>query len=128
MSAVLIWRPEAFNAKLVAAARPAAAEVALAARAKAATASRRVSASIYMTGTLTNFVIGSASPLGTLFEHGVHPHEINPKRNILKMADGGFVTGPVKHPGMAAKPFLRPVLPLWGTLYRRNAAAAIRGF
>jgi hypothetical protein len=128
MSAVLIWRPEAFNAKLVAAARPAAAEVALAARAKAATASRRVSASIFMTGTLTDFIIGAAHPLGTLFEHGVHPHEIKPGKTVLAGALGHPVGESVKHPGMAAKPFLRPVLPLWATLYRRTAAAAIRGF
>ena len=128
MSTVLIWRPEAFNAKLVAAARPAAAEVALAARVKAASASRRVAASIFMAGTTTNFTIGSNSPLGILFEEGVGPHEINPKRNVLKLADGSFVTGPVRHPGMAAKPFLRPALALWAPAYRRAASGAIRGF
>jgi hypothetical protein len=128
MSATVIWRPEAFNAKLYAAARPAAAEVTLAARAKAAAASKRVASSIFMTGTTTNFTIGSRSPLGILFEKGVGAHEINPKRNVLKMADGGFVTGPVKHPGMAAKPFLQPALALWAPAYRRMAAGAIRGF
>ena len=128
MSAVLIWRPELFNAKLVAAARPAAAEVTLATRAKAATASKRVAGSIFMAGTLTNFVVGSSSPLGILFEKGVGPHEINPKKNVLKLADGGFVTGPVKHPGMDAKPFLRPALALWAPAYRRTATAALRGF
>ena len=128
MSATVIWRPEAFNAKLVAAARPAAAEVTLAARAKAAGASKRVAASIFMSGTTTNFTIGSNSPLGILFEKGVGSHEINPKRNVLKLADGGFVTGPVKHPGMAAKPFLQPSLALWAPAYRRTASGAIRGF
>jgi hypothetical protein len=128
MSATVIWRPEAFNAKLIAAARPAAAAVTLAARAKAAGASKRVAGSIFMTGTTTNFTIGSHSPLGILFEKGVGPHEINPKRNVLKMADGGFVTGPVKHPGMSAKPFLRPALALWAPAYRRFAAGTIRGF
>jgi len=128
MSAVVIWRPEAFNAKLIAAARPAAAEVALAARAKAAQASKRVAASITMAGTATNFTIGSSSPLGILFEKGVGPHEINPKRNVLKLADGSFVTGPVRHPGMVSKPFLRPALALWPTAYRRAASGALRGF
>lgn len=128
MSAVLIWRPEAFNAKLVAAARPAAAEVALAARVKAASASRRVAASIFMAGTTTNFTVGSNSPLGILFEKGVGSHEINPKRNVLKLADGSFVTGPVRHPGMAAKPFLQPALALWAPAYRRAASGTIRGF
>ena len=128
MSATVIWRPEPFNARLIAAARPAAAEVMLAARAKAAGASKRVAGSIFMAGTATNFTIGSNSPLGILFEKGVGAHEINPKRNVLKMADGGFVTGPVKHPGMAAKPFLKPALAQWAPAYRRTAAGAIRGF
>ncbi|MDQ5815816.1 MAG: hypothetical protein M3516_05940 [Actinomycetota bacterium] len=128
MSATVIWRPEAFNARLIAAARPAAAEVAVAARAKAAGASKRVAASIFMSGTATNFILGSRSPLGVLFEQGVGAHEINPKKQVLKMADGGFVTGPVKHPGMAAKPFLKPALALWAPAYRRTAAGAIRGF
>ena len=128
MSATVIWHPEAFNARLLAAARPAAAEVAAAARAKAAGASKRVAASIFVTGTTTDFIVGSRSPLGTLFEKGVGPHEINPKKQVLKMADGSFVTGPVRHPGMASKPFLRPVLPLWPEFYRRAASGALRGF
>ena len=128
MSAVVIWRPEAFNARLIAAARPAAAEVALAARAKASGASKRVAAAIFVTGTTTNFVLGSRSPLGILFEKGVGPHEINPKKQVLKMADGSFVTGPVRHPGMAAKPFLQPSLALWAPAYRRTASGALRGF
>jgi len=128
MSATVIWRPEAFNARLVAAARPAAAEVVVAARAKAAGASKRVAASIFMSGTATNFVIGARHPLGKLFEEGVGPHQIEPRKKVLKMADGGFVTGGVQHPGMAAKPFLKPVLPLWAPAYRRAASGAIRGF
>ena len=128
MSATVIWRPEPFNARLIAAARPAAAEVAVAARAKAAAASKRVAASLFMTGTTTDFVIGFRHPLGKLFEEGVGPHEINPKKQVLKMADGGFVTGPVKHPGMAAKPSLKPSLGLWAPAYRRAASGALRGF
>ena len=128
MSAVVIWRPEPLTARLIAAARPAAYEVAKAAQLKAATASKRVAASIHVSGTAENFVIGANDPLGILFEKGVRSHEINPKKNVLKLADGGFVTGPVKHPGMASKPFLRPSLPLWAPLYRRAAMAAFRGF
>jgi hypothetical protein len=128
MSATVIWRPEAFNARLVAAARPAAAEVAVAARAKAAGASKRVAASNFMTGTTTNIILVARSTIVVLFEKGVGAHEINPKKQVLKMADGGFVTGPVKHPGMAAKPFLQPALALWAPAYRRTAAGAIRGF
>ncbi len=128
MSGVVIWRPEAFNARLIAAARPAAAEVALAARSKAAAASKRVAASIHLAGTATNFTISASSPLGVLFEQGVGPHEIEPKGKVLKLADGSFVTGPVRHPGMAAKPFLKPALALWAPAYRRAASGALRGF
>lgn len=128
MSATVIWHPEAFNARLIAAARPAAAEVAAAARAKASAASKRVAASIFVSGTTTNFIVGARSPLGTLFEHGVGPHEITPKRKVLRLADGSFVTGPVRHPGMARKPFLAPALALWPAAYRRTASGALRGF
>lgn len=128
MSATVIWRPEAFNARLVAAARPAAEEVAKTAQLGAARASRRVAASIRVTGTSTSFLVGASSPLAPLFEKGVGPHEITPKKNVLRLADGSFVTGPVRHPGMPAKPFLEPAMRLWPTLYRRMAAGAIRGF
>ena len=128
MSATVIWRPEPLTARLIAAAKPAAAEVAVAARAKAASASKRVAASIYVTGTTTNFVLGSRSPLGALFEEGVRPHTIEPRKKVLRLADGRFVTGSVRHPGMQAKPFLKPVLPLWAPAYRRMASAAFRGF
>jgi hypothetical protein len=100
----------------------------VAARARAAGASKRVAASIFMTGATTNFTIGSSSPLGLLFEKGVGAHEINPKKQVLRLADGSFVTGPVRHPGMASKPFLRPSLALWAPAYRRAASGALRGF
>lgn len=126
MSAVVIWRPEPLNARLIAAARPAVAEFTALARGKAP--SKRVAATIAATGTTTNFAVGSALPLAGYFEHGVGPHEIAPKGKALKLADGSFVSGGVQHPGMAAQPFLRPLLPLWGSLYRRSAAGAFRGF
>jgi hypothetical protein len=129
MSAVVIWRPEPLTARLIAAARPAAAAVARAARTRAAAASKRVAASIGVTGTAQNFALTASHPLGVLFEKGVGPHEIAPKKGrALKLADGSFVSGPVEHPGMRAKPFLEPVLPLWAPLYRRAASAAFRGF
>ena len=128
MSAVVIWRPEPLTARLIAAARPAAYEVAKAAQVKAAAASKRVAASIHVSGTAENFVIGANDPLGILFEKGVRPHEIEPKKGVLRLADGSFVTGGIRHPGMASKPFLRPVLPLWAPSYRRLASGAFRGF
>jgi hypothetical protein len=127
MSATLYWFPEGLNARLIAAARPAAAEVALAARMKAAMASKRVAAALFMQGAATNFTIGTNHPLGMLFEKGVSPHLI-PGSSVRPMADGRFIRGPQKHPGMAAKPFLRPALALWEPAYRRSASAALRGF
>jgi hypothetical protein len=128
MSATLYWFPEGLNARLIAAARPAAAEVALAARMKAAMASKRVAAALFMQGAATNFTIGTNHPLGMLFEKGVSSHDIKPKKKVLAGALGHPVTGPVKHPGMSAKPSLRPALALWEPAYRRSASAAFRGF
>jgi hypothetical protein len=116
------------TARLKAAARTAAAEFSRAASAKAATASKRVASSIFVSGTVDNFVVGFRHPLGALFEKGVGPHEIDPRGRVLRLADGGFVTGPVRHPGMQAKPSLGPLLPLWASMYRRHAAGALRGF
>ncbi|MGH2373046.1 MAG: hypothetical protein ACRDIC_06150 [bacterium] len=87
-----------------------------------------MAASIGVVGTGTHFVVAAKHPLGILFEKGVGSHEIAPKNKVLKLADGRIVTGPVRHPGMRAKPFLRPTLPLWPGLYRRNASVALRGF
>ena len=126
MSAVVIWRPEPLNAEADRGSRPRRRSSPRLARAKAPC--KRVAASIFVTGTATNFQVGSASPLGAFFEQGTGPHEIAPKKKALKLADGSFVSGSVQHPGMKAQPFLRPLLPLWGSLYRRQAAGAFRGF
>jgi hypothetical protein len=121
----LVWRPEPLTARLVAAARPAATEFGALARAKAP--SKRVAAGMFVQGTTTTFHVGSTSELAPFFEQGVGPHEIEAKKGPLRLADGSFVSGPVHHPGMAPKPFLHPLLPLWGTLYRRQASGAFRG-
>ena len=128
MPATVIWRPEVLTARLKLAARGAAEDYARAAATKAASASKRVAASIGVTGTSGSFTVGSRHPLGILFERGVGPHEIDPRKTVLRLANGDFVTGGVRHPGMPAKPFLRPLLPLWGTFYRRRGAAVFRGF
>lgn len=71
--------------------------------------------------------MAATHPLASVIEEGARPHAIEPKKKVLKLADGGFVTGAVTHPGSPAKPFLRPTLPLWPELYRRNAIGAFRG-
>ena len=45
----------------------------------------------------------------------------------LKFPDGGFSRAPIQHPGMAERPFLRPMLPIWPVLYRRAASGALAG-
>lgn len=47
------------------------------------------------------------------FETGAQPHEIGPKRRSQLKAirfDGNVIVAIVEHPGMAARPFLRPAL------------------
>jgi hypothetical protein len=121
MSALVIWRPEPLTAKLVARAAPARQQWALQARSRCS--SKRVAASIAVLGDR----VAATHPLAKIIETGADPHTIEPKERVLKMADGRFVTGPVRHPGSPARPFLRPTLPLWPELYRRNARGAFRG-
>jgi hypothetical protein len=124
VNATVIWRPEAHVASLRAAAAPAAAEFRRVAQAKA---HKAVASSIFVMPSSDGATVGYRSALGGLFEFGAGPHEITPKGQVLKLADGRFVTGPVKHPGMDAHPALRPTLPLWPSLYRRAASGALRG-
>lgn len=123
MSAIVIWQPEPLNAKLAAAAAPA--RVQWAGLARARCSSKRVGASIVVRGDR----VAALHPLAPIIEGGAQPHTIEPaKKKALKLADGGFVSGPVQHPGSPEKPFLRPTLPAWPMLYRRQAGGAFRGF
>lgn len=129
MTARVIWRPEPLTARLVASARPAANDYSRLAAAKAVSGSKRVASSVSVGGGPTEYQVGSSSEIAPFIEYGTRPHVIDPgPGRVLAFADGGFATGPVNHPGMAATPFLRPLLPLWPSLYRRSAAGAFRGF
>jgi hypothetical protein len=121
LNAIVIWRPEPLTARLIASATPARVEWAGLARARCT--SKRVAASIRVGGDL----VEAAHPLSKIIEKGSGPHEIGGKGKVLRLADGRFVTGPVKHPGTPAKPFLRPTLPAWVALYRKTASRAFRG-
>jgi HK97 gp10 family phage protein len=60
------------------------------------------------------------------FETGVQPHEISPKdRQALKLAGGDIVARVLHHPGMAARPFLRPALDNRGDEAVKAVAAAL---
>jgi len=125
MSAVVIWRPEPLTARLIAAAEPAAQDLA---RIAAERAPRSVRPTVHAIGAGEHFTVGTPDPVGGYAEHGTRPHEIGPKtRKALKFADGTFATV-AQHPGAPARPWLRPALALWPSLYRRFAAAAFRGF
>jgi hypothetical protein len=127
--ATVIWRPEPMTARLIAAVGPAALDLERVAKAKCK--SKRVAATIHAAPTGSSAVLGTAHPLGAILEHGARPHTITPRKGelgVLKLADGSFVRGSVKHPGEPAQPFLRPTLPLWPSAYRRRAAEAMRGF
>lgn len=122
MNAIVIWRPEPLTARLVAAATPARVEWAGIARGKCT--SRRVGASIRVAGEF----VEAGHPLSKIVEKGSRQHEIDPgKKGFLALANGRFVSGPVRHPGTPAKPFLRPTLPAWVGLYRKTASGAFRG-
>jgi hypothetical protein len=123
MSARVIWQPQQLTARLHAATRSAAYDFARTARARSPV---KTSISVRQVGPDAY----SLQPrgLGVIFEGGARPHEVAPvKKTVLRLADGRYVTGGVTHPGMKARPFMRPLLPAWPAMYRRRAAAAISG-
>lgn len=95
-------------------------------------------------------IIRAANPLAHLFELGTKPHAIAPKGSIIgvttargtlskrrrgasskariamKFPDGGFARGVVRHPGMEAKPFLRPAAAAFPALYNRALSSELR--
>jgi hypothetical protein len=121
VNAIVIWRPEPLTARLIAAAPPARVEWATLARARCT--SKRVASSIRAAGEF----VAATHPLAPIIERGSGPHTIGDRGKVLRLANGRFVTGPVKHPGTPAKPFLRPTLPAWVALYRKTAIGAFRG-
>jgi hypothetical protein len=121
VNAVVIWRPEPLTARLVGAATPA--RVGWAALARARCSSKRVAASIRVGGEF----VEAAHPISMIVERGAGPHTIGGKGKVLRLADGRFVTGAIKHPGSPARPFMRPTLPAWIGLYRKTASGAFRG-
>ena len=84
--------------------------------------SKRVAASIAVLGDK----VAATHPLAKIIETGSDPHTIEPKERVLKMADGRFVTGPVRPVPRETVPS-PDAFPLWPELYRRNARGAFRG-
>jgi hypothetical protein len=121
VNAIVIWRPEPLTARLIAAAIPA--RIEWAALASARCTSKRVASSIRVAGE----TVAATHPLAPIIERGSGPHAIGERGKVLRLANGRFVTGPIKHPGTLAKPFLRPTLPAWLALYRKTASGAFRG-
>ena len=63
--------------------------------------------------------VSPKSPLSTIFEHGASAHQIGAPGQLLSNFEGRrqagptqgrpfFARGPVRHPGMAARPFIGP--------------------
>lgn len=98
-------------------------------------------------------VVRARSPLAHLFELGVKPHAIAPKNSLqsliergragyggksrrvrttakgriaMKFPDGGFARGSVNHPGMQARPFMRPAAAAFPALYNRELSSRLR--
>ena len=94
-----------------------ASDVADAARARAPW--RRVAASIG-TQHMGNVIrVRASHPHAAMAEKGADPHPIDPRvGRILRMADGRFVTGGVRHPGFRGQPFLSPAARLFPSMFR----------
>lgn len=50
---------------------------------------------------------GEHSYLGMFHEYGVKPHIIPGKKGLIKIGDE-VVSGPIEHPGISPRPFMRP--------------------
>lgn len=127
MTSRVIWHPQQMQARLRAA-QPIAAREWLG-LAKNRFPSRSVAETLRADQHGSNrTTIESDDPRVGFIEHGVGAHTIEPHDGqVLKLADGSFVTGPVHHPGMPATPTLRPLLSAWPSIYRRRARTMIRG-
>jgi hypothetical protein len=110
---------------------------------------RSISANLFGGGAASGLnivgIVRASNFLGAIFEQGAKPHVIAPsnmkyaarsltggrkggalrsfKRHgsgvALRFPDGSFSRGPVTHPGIDARPFLRPSAALFPALYNR---------
>lgn len=53
-------------------------------------------------------VAGFAAFYAWIVEVGQKPHKIGKPGQILRLANGNIVRGPIDHPGKPARPFIRP--------------------
>ena len=125
MSSRLIWNDRPLKAAHERAVLPAAQVLGIASRTRAAQSSRSVAASVRVTQVDTGARIAASHPNARLVEFGARPHTIGAEGRVLKLDDGGFVTGPVRHPGTRSNPFLRSILPQWGDTFRRVARVSL---
>lgn len=101
-------------------------------------------------------IVRASSPLAHLFEEGADPHGIAPRNSLqsliergrassstrqgrsvrrsakgkiaMKFPDGGFSKGTVQHPGMQARPFLRPAAAIFPVLFNRQMSRNLRNY
>lgn len=73
--------------------------------------------------------VGGGGPDSFYLEKGTRPHLIDPggggPSQVLRLASGDFVRGPVRHPGTRGKPFLRPAAARYAELFRAAARAVL---
>ena len=125
MPARLYWNPAPLTAATRRAVLPAAQVLGLQARQRAGATSKSVASSVRVTETSRGAEVTATDPKARLVEFGAKAHKIAPRGQALRLADGRFVSTAVKHPGMRATPFMRPLLGLWGETYRRVARATL---
>ena len=121
-----------------------AAAIAAEARRRAAAGPSHVPADFARTATrrtARGVIIRPASPLLAIFEEGAGPHAIAPRHGRRLGGRGGrgmgagqrdrasafFVSGPVQHPGMAARPILGPAFTVGETPAVRSVSEALFG-
>lgn len=68
-------------------------------------------------------VIAFAAFYAGMIEVGTGPHKIGKPGQVLRLANGSIVRGPIMHPGKPAQPFLRPAF----DTERENATNIIAG-
>lgn len=120
----VFWNDRALRNAVRSAFRTSAYDFAKAAAARSP--SRRVARSMRVQVLGDTARVGPTHPIAGLIEKGAKEHDIEPKnKQAMKLKGGGFARGKIPHPGMRARPFMRPTLPLFPGLYRRRARAML---
>jgi hypothetical protein len=123
----VFWADQGLRVAARSALYPTATQLAGVAR-SAVRGSRSIAESIRVVVRGTAAFVFSRDPKAPWWQHGIGAHEIEPKKaEALRFKDGGFSRAAVRHPGMAPRPFLDKVPPLFPAMYRAALRARMRG-